>query len=154
LIKPWLLDVNVMLAWLWPAHEVHKAASLWMHNHRQEPWATCPITEMGFLRILTNQSFSPNAPKWDEAVKLLRKHTEGSPKHTFWQDSVSLAEMDLTMGSRIKGSNQITDAYLLNLAIHYQGKLVTFDHRTRSLAPKGSAEHDTLVILHPDKRAD
>jgi toxin-antitoxin system PIN domain toxin len=144
-----LLDVNVMLAWLWPAHEVHKAASNWMHIHRQEPWATCPITEMGFLRILTNQSFSPYAPRWNEAVGLLRKHTEGNPNHSFWRDSVSLSEVDRRLGDRIRGHNQITDAYLLNLAIHYKGCFVTFDSRTRSLAPKGSAEHDALVILRP-----
>ena len=142
-----LLDVNVLVAWLWPAHEVHTAASTWMHNHRQEPWATCPITQMGFLRILTSQAFSPSAPKWAEAVALLRKHTKGSPNHSFWQDSVSLSEVDRTMGDRIKGPNQITDAYLLNLAIHHKGVLVTFDYRTRSLAPKGSAEHDALEIL-------
>jgi toxin-antitoxin system PIN domain toxin len=149
LTRTWLLDVNVMLAWLWPAHEVHKAASVWMHNHRQEPWATCPITEMGFLRILTSQSFSPYAPKWVEAVALLRKHTEGSPNHIFWQDSVSLPEVDHRMGGRIKGHQQITDAYLLSLAIEHKGSLVTFDVRARLLAPKGSAEQDALVILRP-----
>lgn len=60
---------------------------------------------------------------------------------------MSLSEVDRTMGDRIKGPNQITDAYLLNLAIHHKGVLVTFDYRTRSLAPKGSAEHDALEIL-------
>lgn len=146
---PWLLDVNVLLAWLWPAHEAHKAANIWMQHHRQESWATCPITEMGFLRILTNQSFSPNAPRWAEAVTILRNHTEGNPHHSFWQDSVSLAEMDVRMGGRIKGPNQITDAYLLDLAIQHKGSFVTFDYRTQSLAPKGSAEHNALVILRP-----
>jgi len=120
-----------------------------MQHHRQESWATCPITEMGFLRILTNQSFSPNAPRWAEAVTILRNHTEGNPHHSFWQDSVSLAEMDVRMGGRIKGPNQITDAYLLDLAIQHKGSFVTFDYRTQSLAPKGSAEHNALVILRP-----
>jgi uncharacterized protein len=146
--KPWLLDVNVLLAWLWPAHEVHKAANIWMNNHRHEPWATCPITEMGFLRILTNQSFSPYAPKWAEAVEILRKHTNGNPNHSFWQDSLAFAELDRRLGSLIKGPNQITDAYLLSLAVHHKGRFVTFDYRTRSLAPKDSAEHGALVILH------
>jgi hypothetical protein len=149
LSKAWLLDVNVLLAWLWPAHEAHKAAQAWMFKHRQEPWATCPVTEMGFLRILTNLSFSPNAPGWAEAIKILRKHTEGSPNHSFWQDSLSLAEMDLRLGSRIKGPNQITDAYLLTMAVHHKGCFVTFDYRTQSLAPEGSAERDALLILRP-----
>jgi uncharacterized protein len=152
LTKTWLLDVNVLLAWVWPAHEVHNAAHTWMRDHIQEPWATCPITEMGFLRILTNPSFSTKGPKWAEAIKILRKHTEGSPNHSFWQDSVSLAEMDLMLGNRIKGPNQITDAYLLTMAIRNNGKLVTFDYRTQSLAPHGSQEHDALLILRPVPR--
>lgn len=145
----WLLDVNVLLAWLWPAHEAHKTAHSWMNNHRHEAWATCPATEMGFLRIVTTPSFSPNAPAWDEAIKILRQYTQASPKYSFWQDSLTLAEMDLRLGKRIKGPNQITDAYLLALAISNHGRMVTFDYRMQSLAPKGSAEHDALVILRP-----
>jgi uncharacterized protein len=147
--KPWLLDVNVLLAWLWPAHEAHKAAQHWAQNHRHEPWSTCPLTEMGFLRIVTTRSFSPQAPVWAEAVKILRGQTEGSPTHSFWQDSLPLTELDLKLGGRIKSPSQITDGYLLTLAIHNGGRMVTFDYRMQALAPKGSAEFDALVILRP-----
>lgn len=145
--KAWLLDVNMLLAWLWPAHEAHKAASGWMLSHRQEPWATCPITEMGFLRIVTNPSFSPHAPAWAEAIRILRKHTEGSSGHSFWQDSLTLADLDMMFGSRIRGPSQITDAYLLALAMHHDGRMVTFDYRMEALAPEGSAEREALLIL-------
>lgn len=118
-----------------------------MHSHRQEPWATCPITEMGFLRIVSNPSFSPHAPAWSEAVGILRKHTRSSPSHCFWQDSLTLAEVDTSLGKRIKGPNQITDAYLLALAIRNGGHMVTFDYRMEALAPEGSAEREALVIL-------
>jgi predicted nucleic acid-binding protein len=107
---------------------------------------------MGFLRIVTNRSFSPNVPGWAEAIKILRKQTEGSPGHSFWRDSLTLSEVDKRLGSRIKGPNQITDAYLLTLAARHKGRLVTFDYRTQSLAPKGSEEHETLVILRLDSR--
>jgi uncharacterized protein len=147
LSKVWLLDVNVLLGWLWPTHEAHKAASIWMDNHRQEPWATCPITEMGFLRIVTNRSYSPHAPAWAEAVRMLGKHTEGSKVHRFWQDTLSLAEVDRQFGSQIKGPNQITDAYLLALALHNNGRLVTFDYRIKTLAAQGSRERAALEIL-------
>jgi toxin-antitoxin system PIN domain toxin len=149
LSKAWLLDVNVLLAWLWPPHEAHKAAQSWMHNHRKESWATCPVTEMAFLRIVTNRSFSPNAPKWAEAVKLLLKHTANSSHHLFWQDSLSLAELDLQLGRRIQGPNQITDAYLLALSMHNDGRFVTFDYRMQSLASPGSPELAALEILRP-----
>jgi len=147
LSKTWLLDVNVLLAWLWPAHEAHKAALHWMNGHRQDPWATCPITEMGFLRIVTNTSFSPNAPRWSEAVRTLRKHTEGSPHHAFWSDSLSLAEIDRRLGSRIKSPNQIIDSYLLTMAVKHAGCFVSFDYRIQALAQKGSEECDSLRIL-------
>jgi len=120
-----------------------------MHSHRQEPWATCPITEMGFLRIVTNPSFSPHAPAWAEAVSILRNHTEASPRHCFWQDSLALTEVDRSLGRRIKGPSQITDAYLLALAMHHKGTLVTFDYRTDALAAEGSVERGALVILRP-----
>ncbi len=147
--KVWLLDVNVLLAWLWPAHETHKAASSWMHNHRQEQWATCPVTELGFLRIVTTRSFSPHAPAWSEAVAILRKHTQDSPRHYFWPDSLTSAELNTSLGERIKSPNQITDAYLLALAMHHDGRMVTFDYRMETLAPEGSVERETLVILRP-----
>jgi uncharacterized protein len=147
LSKVWLLDVNVLLGWLWPTHETHKAASIWVDNHRQEAWATCPITEMGFLRIVTNHSFSPNAPAWAEAARTLGKHTESNAVHHFWPDSLTLAEVDRQFGSRIKGPNQITDAYLLALAMSNHGRLVTFDYRIEALAPQGSRERAALEIL-------
>jgi hypothetical protein len=118
-----------------------------MYSHRQESWATCPITEMGFLRIVTNASFSPNAPRWPEAVRTLRKHTDGSSGHSFWSDSLSLAEIDDRLGTRIKGPNQITDAYLLSMAVEHAGCFVSFDYRIHTLAPKGSQEYDALQIL-------
>jgi predicted nucleic acid-binding protein len=102
---------------------------------------------MGFLRIVTNRSFSPDAPNWAEAVKILRKHTQGNPAHSFWKDSLSLADVDEKLGGRINGPNQITDAYLLAMATQHKGCFVTFDYRVQSLAPKGSEESDALLIL-------
>jgi toxin-antitoxin system PIN domain toxin len=148
LTKVWLLDVNVLLAWLWPTHEAHKAASDWKAQHRQEPWSTCPITEMGFLRIVTNPSFSSDAPAWAEAVRTLAKHTSKSAVHRFWQDSLTSVELDRQFGSRIEGPGQITDAYLLALAMQNNGRLVTFDRRVQKLAPQGTPEHAALEILH------
>jgi toxin-antitoxin system PIN domain toxin len=145
--KTWLLDVSVLLAWLWPAHEAHKTAESWILHHRQEAWASCPITEMGFLRIVTNRSFSPDAPNWVEAIKILRKHTKGNPAHSFWKDSISLVEVGEKLGGRISGPNQITGAYLLAMAMQHKGCLVTFDYRVQSLAPKGSDECNALLIL-------
>ena len=77
--KVWLLDVNVLLGWLWPKHETHKAASTWMDNHRNEPWATCPITEIGFLRIVTNRTESEEVVQ-DTFLEVWRRAAEYDPR--------------------------------------------------------------------------
>lgn len=146
---PWLPDVNVLVGWLWPRHQTHAAATAWMSSIRNEAWSTCPITEMGFLRIVTSPSFSPLAPRWKEAAETLHTETHKNPMHLFWPDSLPLLKIDQQFGSRIQGHNQITDAYLLALAMHHQGRMVTFDYRMASLAPKGSQEENALVILKP-----
>jgi predicted nucleic acid-binding protein len=120
-----------------------------MSSIRNEAWSTCPITEMGFLRIVTSPSFSPLAPRWKEAAETLHTETHKNPMHLFWPDSLPLLKIDQQFGSRIQGHNQITDAYLLALAMHHQGRMVTFDYRMASLAPKGSQEENALVILKP-----
>lgn len=145
----WLLDVNVLLGWLWPTHETHAAATTWMRSVAKEDWATCPITEMGFLRIVTKPAFSPIAPRWNEAVSILSNHTVNNPRHRFWQDSLPLVDVDRQLGNQIRGSNQITDAYLLSLAMRNGGRMVTFDYRMESLAPVGSQENKALLILRP-----
>ena len=145
--RPWLLDVNVLLAWLWPAHQAHKVAHAWMQSHSEESWATCPITEMGFVRIITNPAFSPHVPSWAEALEVLRLHTDGNRHHSFWQDTLTVDAVNRQLGSRIKGPGQVTDAYLLALAMDHKGRMVTFDYRMEALAPTVSAERDSLQIL-------
>lgn len=146
---PWLLDVNFLLGWLWPRHQTHLAATSWLSSIGREEWATCPVTEMGFLRIVTSPSFSPLAPRWKEAVGMLKRETLDSPTHRFLPDSLPLHTIERQFGTRMQGPNQITDAYLLALAMHHQGRMVTFDYRMSSLAPKGSKEETALVILEP-----
>jgi len=149
LTEAWLLDVNVLLAWLWPSHEAHRSAIGWMKNTPIDSWITCPITEMGFLRIVTNPSYSPIAPRWSEAVALLNKQIEDDPRHRFLPDSLAVFSIDQRFGARIQGPGQITDAYLLALAMHNRARMVTFDYRIAAIAPEGSPEAESLLILRP-----
>ncbi len=145
----WLLDTNVLLAWLWPAHEAHKTAAEWMRSNHQDGWSTCALTQMSFLRILTNRSFSPHAPAWRDAIEVLRKQTGGNPHHSFWEHSLTLVELDQAFGKRIKAPNQIMDAYLLALAMHHGARMVTFDYRMATLVTAGSKEASALLVLRP-----
>jgi toxin-antitoxin system PIN domain toxin len=148
-VGAWLLDVNVLLAILWPPHAFHDRAIEWFLDHQAEAWATCPLTEIGFLRVVTNPAFSPFAPGFDEAIEMLIVSKQESAAHRFWPANIPCDELASTFGKRISGHQQITNAYLLALAIHHRGKLVTFDRRIRRLAPEGSPELDALTILEP-----
>jgi uncharacterized protein len=144
---PWLLDVNILLAWLWPSHPYHADALAWLRVHLRQGWATCPFTETGFLRIVTNAAFSPQAPGLPEALKVLQLQTRPEMKHQFWPADLGTASNQPNYLALVSGHQQITDAYLVALAVKNRGCLVTRDRRMKALAPDGSSEQKSLLIL-------
>ena len=144
-----LLDVNALLALLWENHVFHARMAQWFAGNENRGWATCPITELGFVRIVCNPAYIKPAPGIRSAIDLLQKTTESSRKHQFWADDLPLSALGSSLRRRLQGPKQITDAYLLALAMHRKGILVTFDYRMETLAPEGSAERAALVILRP-----
>jgi uncharacterized protein len=143
----WLLDVNVLLAMIWPRHAYHDHAIEWFVDHRSEQWATCALTEIGFLRVITNPAFSQFAPGFEEAAEMLIISKRESGSYRFWASDIASDGLTSMFGKRLSGHQQITDAYLLALAVHNRGKLLTFDRRIRQLAPEGSPESNALTIL-------
>ena len=122
-----LLDANVLIALAWPAHVSHSVAHTWFDKHAQKGWATCPLTECAFARVISNPAFSSDALTPQAAIELLaanRKH----PSHHFWPDHIDLAQAVRQTDRRLTGHQQITDAYLVGLAVHYKGRLATLDH--------------------------
>jgi uncharacterized protein len=144
-----LLDVNVLVTLLWHPHAFHQAAMKWFSNNGKHGWATCSLTQAGFVRVVSNPAIDAAAPMPAKALGLLKASTQSNPYHEFWADTVPLTSIGDDLRNRIHGHNQITDAYLLAMAIHRNATLVTFDSRMQALAPKGSAEHHALVILRP-----
>lgn len=122
----YLLDVNVLLALSWPGHKFHELAQKWFARNAPKGWATCPMVQAGFVRIVSNPAFSPRAVSPKEALEALRINTS-HPKHQFWPDDVSLASGLGNLKDRLLGHQQVTDAYLVELAIHHRGKLATMD---------------------------
>ena len=143
-----LLDVNVLIALLWEEHPFHKACAEWFVRSREAGWATCPITEAGCVRVLSAPAFTANPPSVQAAIRLIQAATESGSAHHFWTDDLPLSAVGKRWHNRL-GSKQVTDAYLLALAIHNQGQLVTFDRRMLTLAPEGSPERKALLILRP-----
>ncbi len=139
-----LLDVNVLLALMDKDHVHHQPALAWWRSDRDQGWASCPLTQNGFIRI-SCQGRYPGRPTVARAVEQLQWQL-AEPNHEFWADDVSLADQILFDRSRIFGPNQITDVYLLALAVKRGGRLVTFDRSIPFAAVRG-AESQHVVTL-------
>lgn len=122
----YLLDVNVLIALIDPAHVQHDRAHNWFAAKGQHAWATCPLTENGVLRIVGHPRY-PNSPGTPGAVAELLSILCSLGGHTFWPDDVTLLDTLRIDSTRLLDSTQVTDSYLLALASAHSGKLATFD---------------------------
>jgi len=120
-----LLDVNVLIALFDANHLHHETAHHWFGDHSRNGWATCPITENGFLRVISNPAYPGSHTTLADAVQRLRIFRK-SGGHTFWTDSVSFCD-GIFDPTHVRGHRQQTDIYLLGLAASRGGRLVTFD---------------------------
>lgn len=145
-MKGYLLDTNLLIALLWPSHERHDLALKWFTRHRAKGWATCPFTQAGFIRIVSNPAFSRDAVQPREAIHVLSANTVAKD-HTFWPDEFPVAEAVAFTGVRLMGHQQVTDAYLLGLAIRRGGMLATLDQRIAALTEPKSAERKALETV-------
>ena len=121
-----LLDVNVLIALMDPAHVQHDKAHEWFAAFGKQAWATCPLTENGVLRIVGHNRY-PNSPGTPAAVAELLAGFLAHPSHEFWPDDITLLNRDLVHAERLLDSAQVTDSYLLALSVAHGGKLATFD---------------------------
>jgi uncharacterized protein len=138
-VSAYLLDANVLIALAWPQHSSHDNVGRWFVRHRQSGWATCPITQMALVRILSNPAFSPQALTPAGALQVLGRNVD-VPEHRFWSDSIELSGALERMPDALSGHRQITDAYLVALAIKNKGKLATLDRGIQGWASAGSVE--------------
>ena len=139
-----LLDVNVLIALLDADHTSHRSAVAWFSEHASAGWASCPITENGCVRIMSHPSY-PNAHSVVEIVERLRTATAHAA-HQFWPDSQSLLDERLIDASRVHGPRQLTDVYLLALAVKNGGRLVTFDATIATSAVKGAKSQHLIKL--------
>jgi hypothetical protein len=121
-----LLDANVLIALFDPSHAHHRVAHGWFTSNRHHRWATCSTTENAFIRILSNPSYPGFVISIADAIFRLRDLCS-SPNHVFWQESLSFREPGRFHWQRVQGHRQVTDVYLLALAVMNKGRLATFD---------------------------
>jgi len=139
-----LLDINVLIALFDPIHQQHALATIWLKNNIKHGWASCPITQNGFIRIITQPNY-PRSIILQDAVSRLTDAT-ATEHHTFWPDDISMLSPQTFRHDRIHGPKQLTDLYLLALAVQHQGRLVTFDHSI-SLSTVLGATNKHIVVL-------
>ena len=144
-----LLDVNVLLALSNPKHTHHEIAHDWFADHHERGWATCAITQNGFIRVLSNTAARAGIFRPAEVVDLLRRFCSAK-EHVFWPEAVSLTDSTLFNASLIRGYRQVSDVYLLGLAKKMGGYLVTFDGGIPLSAVIGATRNTIAVISAGD----
>jgi len=138
-VNRYLLDVNVLIALVDPAHVQHDEAHEWFGRTGRRSFATCPITENGLLRIVGHPKY-PNSPGPPSTVASALAAIRALPGHVFWPDSISLADSSFVDASLLSSHSRVTDGYLLALARANNGLLATMDHKLATeVVPEGKA---------------
>jgi uncharacterized protein len=139
-----LLDVNVLIALLDSDHASHDSAINWFAKHAREGWASCPITQNGCIRIMSNPVYPNPLP-----VQAVIEHLADACRqniHEFWPDDLSLLDSEVVDSTRIHGPRQLTDIYLLALAVQHDGRLVTFDSGIPLAAVRNATAKELLIL--------
>jgi toxin-antitoxin system PIN domain toxin len=148
-LSTYLLDVNVLVALTWPNHVHHVDALTWFDRVGSASWATCPITQLGFVRVSANPTINRDAVRPAEAVAVLQRLTD-LPGHQFWPDELPLAGAPTFNSLSLIGHRQVTDAYLLVLAEQHDGKLATFDRGVATLVADPRRRADRVELISQD----
>lgn len=138
-MKPALLDTNVLLALAWPNHQHHSLAHEWFHAQARHGWASCALTQVGFIRLSSNPAYTPSAVTPQQAAHLLRKLIS-HPRHQFWPSPAATAP---AIYLQTLGHQQVNDAYLVEVAKRRSGRLVTLDTRL----PIHAGEESLVLVL-------
>jgi len=141
-----LLDINVVIALIDPDHDFHTRAHDWWRENQSGGWASCPLTENGVIRIVSNPACNPRRSLSPKSVtELLRAFVRGTD-HEFWPDAVSFLDSAVMDSEQVLGPRQITDLYLLALATSRGERFVTFDDSIQLGAVRDAGEESLLII--------
>ena len=142
----YLLDLNALIAFGDHDHEHHQAIQKWFISSGKTDWGVCPLTEAGFIRITTNPAYRPMSRTTAQATVILADFAT-HPGYRYWPITEKWTVLTAPFSARLFGHQQVTDAYLLGLAVKEKGVLVTFDRGIRYLA--GSKYSRNLLVLDP-----
>lgn len=139
-----LLDVNVLIALLDAGHVHHRLVTDWLQRELHLGWASCPLTQNGCVRIMSQPAYPGVLPAAEIAARLAE--ASAHPSHQFWPADINLLDVRIFQWAHILGHRQITDAYLLALAVRRKGRFVTLDRRISIQAVMDSASKHLFCI--------
>ena len=139
-----LLDVNVLIALLDAGHVHHVRASQWLERQLAHGWASCPLTQNGCLRIMAQPAYPQALPLRAVASRLAQAASH--PAHLFLADDYSLLDAEALHWEHLLGHRQVTDSYLLGLAVRHGCRFVTFDTRINLSAVHGARPEHWAVL--------
>ena len=139
-----LFDVSMLLTLFDPGHVMHRAAMTWWQSNRAHGWASCPLSENGFLRIISQRSYPRPVPLPDALATIQAQVARGG--HEFWPDDLSILDAERINHTRLLGPAQITDIYLLALAVRHNGRLVTLDRSMDSTSVRNAAPANIVIL--------
>ena len=140
-----LLDVNVLIGLLDANHAHHAAVMGWFSSY-EDTWASCPITQNAYVRIVTQNKYA-NTISIMEAVKKLSAAV-ATPNHEFISDDISLLEPKHVLHREIQGNKQVTDIHLLALSVSHGAQFVTLDKGVSHVAVQQATE-DSIHVIRP-----
>jgi toxin-antitoxin system PIN domain toxin len=134
-----LLDVNALIALVDRDHVGHRVIQDWFLRRHGGGWATCPLTENGMVRILSQPAYPSGQRRPVEVLQILSALKNAfRDSHEFWTDDISISDNSVFDGSLIAGAKQVTDVYLLGLAAHNKGTFASFDRSLTWRAVRGA----------------
>jgi len=139
-----LLDVNVLVALFDANHALHGPAMRWFDEHGDTGWASCPITQNGCARVMSQPAYPEHVPVATIVERL--RQAAAHRAHEFWPDDASLLDERRVDVTRIHGPAQLTDVYLLSLAVSHGGRLVTLDQGISLDAVRGAHKKHLVRI--------
>jgi hypothetical protein len=126
-VTKYLLDVNVLISLVNPKHVHHQIVRKWFSEISPDTWVTCPITELGLIRIMSNPSYGSEYDRPEQIANYLDMLKKRYDNYEFWSEDISLTENSIIDLPSVMSWKHLTDAYLLGIAYKNKGKLATLD---------------------------
>lgn len=141
-----LLDLNALIALIWEEHPFHATMAAWFARHARQGWATCAITQSGFIRVMNQPGLAKPARAVADLAEALQQNLR-HPAHRLLPLDFGFDDVLARCSGGVVGHRQVTDAYLLTAAMRAGMKLLTFDSGLNSLLASDTERAAHVEVL-------